>query len=206
MLSFFTVHKSVVRALFIAIFSSIMFSGCASVYVDTATKDIPVTDFKQPEKKKPVQLVFEFQTKGVPSAQATTYLQEQISKQVKNSGLFSNVEAASVAGVSMLNIKLNNIPLTENAAEQGFVTGLTFGVAGSAITDGYVCTMTYLPAEPQTKPLVKTAKHAIHTTLGNAKAPENAIKSASVDEAVRAMAQQIVSNALKDLSLDPQFN
>jgi len=158
---------------------------------------------KKVAQPKPVQLVFEFQTKGAPNARATDLLKEAVIKQVKESGLFSSIEAAPTE--AMLNITLNNVPLTEDAASKGFVTGLTFGLAGSAVTDGYICTVTYLPAG-QAKPIVKTAKHAIHTTLGNANPPAGAQKSTNVEEAVRTMAQEVLSNALKDLSFDESFN
>jgi len=180
-----------------------LLSGCASVYVDTATKNVPVSEMKKVAQPKPVQLVFEFQTKGVPNARATEFLKEAVTKQVKESGLFASVDSAPAN--AMLNITLNNVPLTENAASQGFVTGLTFGLAGSAVTDGYICTVTYLPAG-QSKPIIKTARHAIHTTLGNANPPAGAKKSENVAEAVRTMAQEVLSNALKDLSYDASFN
>ena len=88
---------------------------------------------------------------------------------------------------------------------KGFVTGLTFGLAGSAVTDGYVCTVQYLPAG-QDKVITATAKHAIHTTLGNASPPPNARKSADMAEAVKTMTHEILSNALRDLAANPLFN
>lgn len=182
-----------------------LLSGCANMYVDTATKEVPVAELKKIVQPKPVQLVFEFQNQGAPNATATNFLKDAVFEQVKNSGLFALVETAPSTGVPMLNVTLNNVPITKDAASQGFVTGLTFGLAGSAVTDGYICTVSYLPAG-QIQPIVKTAKHAIHTTIGNATPPANAQKAPSADVAVKQMTREVLSNALKDLSFDESFN
>lgn len=182
-----------------------LFAGCASYYVDTATKEVPVTEMKQVTQPKPVQLVFEFQSKGAPNPRVTDHLKENIIKEVKESRLFSSVSTDPTPGVAMLNITLNNVPLTDNVGAKGFVTGLTFGLAGNVVTDGYICTVSYLPAG-QTTPIVKTVRHAIHTTVGIANPPPAAQKSASIREAVDTMTRNVLSNALKDLSDDPAFN
>ncbi len=185
-----------------ALAATMLMSGCASMYVDTATRDIQPGDIKPVAQPQPVQLKFEFQTKGAPNATATAYLKDQVAEQVKKSGLFSSIDGP--AGGALLNIVLNNIPLTDNPEGKGFVTGLTFGLAGSVVTDGYVCKLTYLPAG-DAQPVNKEVRHAIHATIGNANPPENAIPSKDGDEAVRTMTRQIVDNALKDLSHDPNF-
>jgi hypothetical protein len=197
----------ILRGLLIAatLSGSALLTGCASVYVDTATKEIPVAEMKKVAQPKPVQLTFEFQTKGAPNPRATDFLKEAVSTQIKASGLFASVEAAPASNLSVLSVKLDNIPLTDNPAAKGFVTGLTFGLAGTAVTDGYVCTLQYLPAG-QDKIITATAKHAIHTTIGNASPPPTAKKSADMGEAVKTMTHEILSTALSDLAANPSFN
>ena len=183
---------------------SALLTGCASFYVDNATRDVPVAQFKKVGNPKPVALAFEFQSRGAPNARATEFLRAQVQEQVAGSGLFSTVGAGS--GSAMLNVQLNNVPLDgENAAAKGFVTGLTFGLAGNVVTDVYECKVTYLPAG-QGAPVVTTARHAIHTSLGATGAPANAAKSASMEEAIRTMTRQVVANALNDLSQQAAFN
>jgi uncharacterized protein YceK len=182
-----------------------LLSGCASVYVDTATKDVPAAEIKAPAKPAPVRLVFEFQTKGAPNASATNLLKAQVAEQIKGSGLFAGLSEQAGPDVAMLNVTLNNVPITQDAAAQGFVTGLTFGLAGSAVTDGYICTVSYLPANSSTA-VVKTARHAIHTVLGNAQAPAGAVKAEGGEAAARTMTKQIIANALRDLSRDSAFS
>lgn len=185
--------------------ASTLLTGCASFYVDTATKEVPVAELKKVEQPKPVQLSFEFLSKGAPNARATEFLKDSVTQQIKASGLFSSVETAPAPNVSVLNVKLDNVPITKDAASQGFVTGLTFGLAGSTVSDGYVCTLQYLPAG-QGQIITATARHAIHTTLGNSNPPPTAKKSADMETAVKTMTHEVLSTALRDLAANPSFN
>jgi uncharacterized protein YceK len=188
--------------LFVA--ASAFLTGCASVYVDTATKEVADAEIKRPATALPATMIFDFQTNGAPNAAASKILKDQVTAQIEKSGLFQLTKGEATASTAMLNITLNNVLITKDAAQQGFVTGLTFGLAGSAVTDGYICTVSYIPADGSPT-LVSTARHAIHTTLGNASAPPNAIKSANTEDAVRTMTRQIIANALRDLSNNPQL-
>lgn len=178
--------------------------GCASAYLDGNTKEIPATQFQKPASPAPVQVLFDFQTKGVANAQATAMLRDRVVAQVKSSGLFSEVGSNAVPSGAVLSITLNNVPLTDNAFSKGFVTGLTFGLAGSQVSDGYVCTASYR-ASGDAAPIVKQARHAIHTTVGAAATPGNATKMPDHKEAAFQMTTQVVSNVLNDLSQDASF-
>lgn len=191
-------------ALFAGLLVAALLTGCASFYVDTATKEVPAADFTKPANPRPVHFLFEFQTKGVANSRATDLLKGQIVDQVKGAGLFAAVEDKPVADGAILSIKLNNVPLTDNAFGKGFVTWLTFGLAGNQVTDGYVCTVEYLGAGAA-EPVRKTARHAIHTVIGAKEAPPNATPVEGIEAAVRTMTRQIVSSALKALSDDPGF-
>ncbi len=193
-----------VRGLVIAgaLAASSLMTGCASMYVDTATKEIPVADMKKPAQPKPTQVSFEFKTRGAPNAAATKQLTDPVIKQVAESGLFA---PAAGPGSAMLTVSLDNIQLGDDPSSKAFVTGLTFGLAGTAVTDGYICTVTYL-APGQTAPVVKKATHAIHATIGNASAPAGAGPKVDAATAINTMTRAIVSNALRDLSIDPAFN
>jgi hypothetical protein len=183
---------------------SLLSTGCATMYVDKGLKDVAPAEYMKPPEPKPVQLLFNFQTKGAANARATKFLSEEVTRTVTSSGLFSSVSADPVTGGALLSITLNNVPITDNAFAKGFATGLTFGLAGSQVSDGYVCTIDYLPAAGRTQ-MQKKLRHAIHTTVGAKGAPDNGIKAKNPTEAVTTMARQIVGNGLKDLSLDPQF-
>jgi len=180
-------------------------AGCATHYVDGTTREVPAAQMLKPAQPKPVQLLAEFQTKGVANARATEHTRKMVVDAVQGSGLFSEVKDTPVPGGGVLQVTINNVPLTDDAAAKGFITGLTFGAAGNQVTDGYICTVSYLPPG-QATPIVKTARHAIHTTLGNANPPAGAKKSATALDAVQQVTREVLSNALKDLSYDAAFN
>jgi hypothetical protein len=181
-----------------------LLSGCASFYIDPATKDVPVAELHHAAAPQPVRLNFEFQTKGAPNAAATAMLTPVVREQLQSSGMFSSLDGGSNAAI--LEIKLNNIALNDDSpAAKGFVTGFTFGLVGSQVSDGYECKLSYLPPG-QSTPVVKVSRNAIHTTLGNASPPPGTIHMADAKAAVTQMTHIVVSNALRDLSYDPAFD
>jgi hypothetical protein len=182
----------------------VAFGGCAIHYVDGNTKEVSSASFRKPGVPQPVQLLFEFQSKGTLNARATEALKTWVADQVKESGLFAAIDDTPVPSGALLSVTLNNVPITDNAFTKGFVTGMTFGLVGSQVTDGYVCTVKYLSNDQPTA-IVKTARHAIHTTIGASGAPPNSVKADNITAAVRTMTHQVLSTALNDLSQDPEF-
>lgn len=179
--------------------------GCATMYVDNQVKDVASSEYTHPKAAKPAQLVFGFQTKGAANARATEFLKQQVLETTMASGLFSSVSTDPAPGAALLSVTINNIPVTDNAFSKGVATGLTFGLAGNVVTDGYLCTVDYMAPGSSAK-ITKSTRHAIHTTVGAKGAPPNATKAKNPAEAVKTMTRQIVGNALKDLSTDPAFN
>ena len=179
-------------------------AGCATSYVDGTTKDVPSSAFRKPASPQPVQLLFEFQTKGTLNTRVTDGLKAEVTQQIQSSGLFSSVVDKPVPGGALLSVTLNNVPLSDDAFRKGFVTGFTFGLVGSQVSDGYVCTVTYL-TNAQPAGVTKQARHAIHTTVGASSAPPNSVKADSIGAAVHTMTRQIVSTTLNDLSQDSNF-
>jgi hypothetical protein len=189
-------------ALFLLILAAL--TGCSSVYIDGTTKEIPSSQYRHTEPLHPVQVLFEFQTKGVSNTTATNFLKENVIEQISASGLFTEVSERPVAGGALLGITLNNVSVDDDAFKKGFVTGFTFGLVGSQVTDGYICAASYTDSR-NAQPIVKRARHAIYTTVGASKSPENAIKVTNFDEAAKLMTRQIISNVLNDLSNDTAF-
>lgn len=183
----------------------LVLSGCANMYIDGNTKEIPVSQFTEPTRPVSVQVFFEFQTKGVPNVNVTALLKPAVVDQIGQSGLFSAVSEASEPGSGMLNITMNNVPLTEDAFTKGIAAGLTFGLAGSQVSDGYVCSAKFTPPSGRGE-IVKSARHAIHSTIGAASPPPNSTKVADGKEAIFTVTRQVLSQVLYDLSRDPAFN
>jgi len=102
-------------------------------------------------------------------------------------------------------VTVNNVPLSDDAARKGFVAGLTFGIAGQTVGDGYECTLRYTPGRSGAPPLERSGKHVIYTSLGSGSPPPGSMKMSSIDEAVTTMLRQLISRTLNDLSLEPTF-
>lgn len=181
-------------------------TGCVSAghFVDGNLKEVDASHFKKTDPQHPVQVLFDFQTKGAGNARATDALKSRVVDQVAASGVFSKVSTEPVDGNALLTIRINNVPITDNAAAQGFATGLTLGLAGSQVTDGYICTANYTPPGAS-QPITKEVRHAIHTTIGNHAAPANATKTETADAAVTMMLHQSISHLLGDVTADPSF-
>lgn len=182
-----------------------IFSGCAAFYVDGNAPEVPAAQFKKPATPVGVQLVWEFQTKGVANTRATEALKARVREQIVASGLFNTVSDLPVASGALLLATVNNVPLTDDAASKGFVAGLTFGIAGQTVGDGYECTLRYTPGRTGAPPFERRGKHVIYTSLGSGSPPAGALKSASIEDAVTTMLRQLLSRTLNDLALDPTF-
>ena len=180
-------------------------SGCTvSHYVDGSTKEVSTAQYRKPAQPRPVQLVFVFQKLGVASEPETLHWKAQVADQVKAAGLFSEVSDVPVTSGAVLDVTLNHVSLTDNVFSKGFVSGLALGLHGNSASDGYICTVRYQRDNAAT-PVVKLARHAIYATVNASDAPLNAVKAENVDAAVSTMTRQILSNALGDLSNDPDF-
>jgi len=165
-------------------------------YIDAKLGDTDYATLKKSIAPQPVQLLVEFQTKGVPNARVTDNVRSQVYEQVAQSGLFSQVSYSPVPSGRKLSITINNVPLTDNAAAKGFGVGLTFGLVGTMVTDGYECTASYV--EPGHDVVTKVVKHAIYTTIGNASGPDG-LKAMSIQQASITALRQLVGKSLEEL-------
>jgi len=181
-------------------------TGCMSMkpYVGGGVRDVPATEYVKPNPSHAVQVLFNFQTKGVDNARATAALKARVVDQISASHLFDSVSEAPVPGGALLIVNVNNVALDDNAFSKGFATGLTLGLAGTVAGDGYIASAKYTPPAPAGL-IAKEVRHSILTTIGNHDAPPNAVPAASMDEAVSSMLHQAVSNLLNDVSHDPAF-
>lgn len=187
------------------VMSSVSLGGCASMYVDGNLPETPRSEFRMPEKPQAVQLAFEFRTSGTANTRATDYLKGKVLAQVQESGLFSSVSDRPVQGGALLTITVNNVALKDDAFAKGFIAGLTFGLAGSTVADGYEGNLRYLPPSSGRAALDHGAKHVIYTSIGTGSPPVGALKTASGEEAVTLMLKQLLGRLLGNLSKDPGF-
>lgn len=207
-----TFAKSRLRALVVSLCFGFAFllvggqSALAASYIDPGLKDVPAEAKVTVANPQPVQILFQFQTDGAPNERATKLLKKQVIDTVIASGLFSEVTEAPVASGAVISVTINNVvkDALKDATAQGFVTGLTFGLKGTLVTDRYVCTVEYV-AGPNAETIRRAVNHAIHTTIGLKTPPPELIKVKNTMEAVMTMTRQTVSNALNQVAADPAF-
>ncbi len=179
--------------------------ACAAFYVDNTTHDLTAAERATVPTPRPVQLLFDFQTKGVTNTAARDQIRDTVTVAVQDSGLFSKVGNDPQDGGAVLQVTINNVPLSDDAFIKGFATGLTFGLVGSTVGDGYICTADYLGGTGATR-ITKQVRDAIYTSLGaTAPTPDHARKMSNGTEAIRVMTHKCVGNALDALARDPGF-
>jgi hypothetical protein len=190
----------------VALVAAAAMTGCVSMkpYVGANVREVPASEFVKPDPSHAVQVLFDFQSKGVDNARATASLKARVVDQIAASKLFDSVSDSPVAGGALLIVTVNNVPLNDHEFAKGFATGLTLGLAGTVAGDGYIATARYTP--PASAPVIaKEVRHAIYTTIGNHAPPPDATPAATVAEAVSTMLHQAISNLLNDVSHDPSF-
>jgi hypothetical protein len=179
----------------------LLLSGCLTptMYVDTALPVVRAEDLKPPSPVGPVQVIFEFRTQGTPNSAATDEIKPIVLGAIGRAGLFSQLSDTPVPDGRTLTIVINNVKLTEHGSAAAFGTGLTFGLVGTMVTDGYVCTATY--RSPVGTSSSKTVKHALHSTIGNASGPPG-VPAMQPREAITQVMEQLTLNALQALRQD----
>ncbi len=185
------------RALACMLLVSSMLTGCLATkaYVDPALPKVARNDLTAVAQPRPVQVLFEFHSKGNANAQATAMAQPRVMNVVSASGLFTSASAqAGAPDAGVLKIIIDNVP-GDGAVAKGVGTGLTFGLAGSQVTDGYVCTVSYSRDGRTTETVLK---HAIYSTIGNHSAPQG-LQPMTLQDAVYQVIDQLTWNALKQL-------
>lgn len=175
-------------------------TGCLSVksYVDPALPHVTKADIVATANPRPVQVAFEFRAKGSLNASVTAELQPRVVAVAAESGLFSTVSKdAAGPDAGLLTLVIDNVSVDgENAAAEGFGTGLTFGLVGTMVTDGYIANMIYTRGGQSTSVDVR---HAVHSTIGNHSGPAGMTAMAPQDAAFQVI-DQIVWNGLDQLA------
>lgn len=176
----------------------ILASGCLSSrsYVDPQLGHLAYTDLQAASVPTPVHLVLEFQTRGKRNLAATNSTYDRVISVLRGSGLFTNIQATGAPDAARLDILMNNVGDIGKAVSKGVGTGLTLGLVGSMVTDGYEFKATY--TAPGKEPVTKTYQHALHTTIGNKQGPPG-LKPMSTQEAFDQVVEELVLHLLQDL-------
>jgi hypothetical protein len=179
---------------------SLLLSGCLAptLYVDRTLPPASKEDVVAKSAPQPIQFLYEFQTKGSANARATELTRERALNVVKDSAMFSTISGEPQANQRRLTVVINNYPITQDAASRGFGVGLTFGLAGTVVTDGYDCTAVL--TVPGGQPLKLNFKHALHTAIGNTAPPAGLTAEPSIQDAITKVVTQLMWSIMRDVS------
>ena len=167
-------------------------TGCISVksYPDQKYSDLSFTNVTIPANTS-FNVTTEFQMNGKSKSAGKKQLDKVVEK------VFAKAGIANVPEGAQLSILCNNIGDVGDAVAKGFGTGLTLGLAGSTVSDGYEFTFAMTDASgTQTK----AYNHVIHSTVGNAKAPIENVEGVTPLAAFEAIFEDVLLQYLKEMN------
>ena len=182
---------------------SIALTGCITVksYVDPTLPVLAQGQLPKIQKPQPATVLFEFRTKGNANARATNSIRPKVMAALADSRMFGTLSETAGADNGLLRVVIDDQADTSNAAAKGFGTGLTLGLAGSLVTDVYVCTTSYTVGG---KTVETTVQHALHSTIGNHGVPQG-MTAVKPQEAIDQIVNQLVWHALQQLDQEHAF-
>jgi hypothetical protein len=188
--------KMVVMILFVA-----SLSGCMTTksFVDPTLPQVEMTAIKVPANPQPVQLFFEFKTKGNVNSTATEVFRPKIVALFERSKCFSQVTSTDTANGRSIFLTIDNFPVTNDPGGEGVKVGLTFGLVGTIVTDGYKLEGSI--KEAGKPPVKKSYTHALHTTLGNKEGPAG-LTPMTTEQGFDSVFEQLIMSFLRDLSIE----
>lgn len=174
---------------------SIVMTGCISAksYVDPKYGTISYADAKKPAKPHDAKIDVEFQRNGEHMPRVDKELRTNVEKIFLNSGVVT--PSANATDIT-IKITCNNIADVKGAMAKGFGAGLTFGAAGTAVTDFYQITIGLKQGNTVVE---KKYDHAIHTTIGNKAAPVQGVAPVKPVEAFGGVIEDVVLQFIKEM-------
>jgi len=170
-------------------------AGCVSTnsFVDPAYGRATYDDITRRTEPYKWRIVVEFQRNGAHLPEADSELMSNVERVLLASGI---AIPSPEGGSGQIKVVVNNIAAIGSAGTKGFGTGLTFGLVGTTVSDYYEMEV---ELSVNGKVVRRSGyKHAIHTTLGNARGPQG-VEAVSVPAALSKVLEQMMLNCLKDL-------
>ena len=139
-----------------------------------------------------VSVATTFTREGKPISRAQKILQTNVEEVLTQAGYTVVEEGGDMA----FSISFNNL-VEEGAFGKGFGTGLTLGLAGTAVSDLYEVKII---RTDDTGAIEREYGHAIHTSIGNVSEPPvaNVAPSANIPDAFASMVEDVVLQFLID--------
>lgn len=184
------------KNILVVLVSISILSGCISPksYVDPSYANATYDDIQSSTKKYNANVSVEFQRAGKPlGGSADKTLQGHVERTLRATGIMVPTSEPSDISIKVI---FNNIG-ESGAAGKGFATGLTFGAIGSLLTDYYEITVIF--SESSGEEIKTNYKHALHTTIGNKKAPFEGVEETTISDGFATIVEQVILNFIADM-------
>ena len=180
-------------------------SGCISThsYVDPQYRHASYSDLRRPNPPYVLAVKVEFERNGEARPAVDPEIRADIERSLRASGVALPYDGTQPA-TGEISFVLNNLANVAGGAAKSFGTGMTYGLVGSHLTDGYEMHVRLTQGDVVTE---RSYQHAIVTTVGHASGPKG-VTPVNLGTAVNQVIDDLVLNSLKDLqasgSLLPQ--
>jgi hypothetical protein len=129
------------------LFLMLLLTGCMpKSFIDPGMYKGGLKTAPKVEKPIPVTLSVTGLTNGTESNRATEFWNRQFSKSLNDAQVLVATSGGEPARGN-LTIQMDNVGDIGKAAGKGFVTGLSLGLVGSTVTDGYVMKSSYVSVD-----------------------------------------------------------
>jgi len=184
-----------IKSVIITVFLLVSLSGCISSksYVDPKYHHTSYSDIKLVQERHYINLIVEFQRNGKHLSKHDTDVHGFVERAFRATAVIVPDRASQNRKVKVI---VNNLADLGNATAKGFGVGLTFGAAGTVVTDYYEITIEYSNGSDK---IVKNLQHALHTTIGNKAAPIENVEPTTALDGFGKIIEDAVLNFVKDM-------
>jgi hypothetical protein len=176
--------------------TSSLVQGCISThsYVDPQFHHASFGDLARSQPPYALSVKSEFQRNGVEQPRVERQLRDDVERTLRASGVVVPYDGKGSAD-GEISIVVNNVTDLCSAAAKGFGTGLTLGLVGSHVMDGYEMTARLTQSDSVEE---RKYQHAIISTVGNAAGPPG-LTPVALATAFNQVVDDLVLNFLKDM-------
>lgn len=178
-----------------AVLSCAALVGCSTPksFVDPSVPKVSYDDIKKRAEPLKLKLLAEFQRNGEHLTKVDSTLRDSTERVLRGTGV---IVATNDQPIGEIRVVCNNIADMASARAKGFGTGLTFGLAGSTITDAYELTISITV---NGKTVTRSAiKDSIFTIIGRGNVPEG-VESLPPNVAFERVLEQMILRSLQDM-------
>lgn len=186
---------SLSRSLALLVLIGFSLAGCVAPrsFVDPGFQAVSYEDVVRRDPPLRLQLVTEFQRNGKHLPKADPILRDNAERILRASGVIVPVSGGEDGEISIV---VNNLGSLAGAFGKGFSTGLTFGLAGNTVTDGYEMAVS-ITLDGRT--IERTGvRHALHTLVGRGSPPDG-LETMPLQAGFERVLEQMLLGVLHDM-------